>query len=685
MNHSSWVLDPTMNAPSTAAGMIVFRRSIFLFVFCFLAFSAFRLPGQTRPSSRDSAIESHFEAAGIAQRNQDYPIAEREYQAVLAVAPDFAEVHMNLGLVYQLQNRLPEAVSEFRQALKLKPQLTGANFFLGVDYCKEGEGAKALPYLKAALQENPQQADIRLWLATAQEMSGQLHSEVATLLQALQLHPTDADLLYVLGNAYERLGKQEVARLEKVAPGSARSEQLLAESYASSSEWPSAVIHFQNALQASPNRAGLHAELGEVLLRAGKIKPAIREFDAELTGDPDNLRALVRRGEANLIQQDIAAALHDWDKAAAIDLDETERILGLREAGFGDAALEQLPAGTRTNIRQLTEQLQVSDSPAMHLAAAFLAEQRGDSSEAQTEVSLADSYAKKDQPNRPCSEANVRLALQRDRVAEVASCSAKVLTSRSTSEFRFRVAAALLEAGEYQNALATLEGLSLSDKDSAEASYWRARCYEKLATASYLKLYQADPDSYRLHQLMGDLEAAKGNDGKAIEEYRAAIALKSSLPNLHYSLGHVLWKDMKVPEARVELQAELESNPRHPGALNDLGDTYLLEHQPEKALPYLESAQAADSTNPDIHRDLGTAYSELGNYQKAEEQYKIAVLSDHDGSVHYKLARVYQALGEKENAAREFALSTALNRKSHGNLEKQTQRVGEVTRSAENP
>ncbi len=357
MNHSSWVLDANMNAPSTAVGMIVFRPPIFLFAFCLLAVSSLHLAGQTHPSqsSRDSAIESHFEAAGIAQRNQDYATAEREYQAVLAVAPDFAEARMNLGLIYQLQNRLPEAVSEFRQALKLKPQLAGANFFLGVDYCKEGEGAKALPYLKTALRENPQQADIRLWLATAQEMSGQLHSEVATLLEALQLHPTDADLLYVLGNAYERLGKQEVARLEKIAPGSARSEQLLAESYASSSEWPSAVIHFQNALQSSPNHAGLHAELGEVLLRAGKMKPAIREFDAELTRDPDNLRALVRRGEANLIQQDITAALHDWDKATAIDLDGTERILGLREAGFGDAALEQLPADTRTNIQQLTE------------------------------------------------------------------------------------------------------------------------------------------------------------------------------------------------------------------------------------------------------------------------------------------------------------------------------------------
>jgi tetratricopeptide (TPR) repeat protein len=247
------------------------------------------------------------------------------------------------------------------------------------------------------------------------------------------------------------------------------------------------------------------------------------------------------------------------------------------------------------------------------------------------------------------------------------------------------VAGALLEAGQSEAALKTLEGLPAAESNSAEAAYWRARCYEKLATAAYLQLYRAEPNSYRMHQLMGDLEAAKGDDGKAIEEYRAAIELKPSAPNLHYSLGHVLWKDLKVPEARVELDAELALNPRHPGALNDLGDTYLLEHQPDKALPYLVRALAADSGNYDIHRDLGSAYSELGDYQKAVEQYKIAVSSDHDGSVHYKLARVYQTLGEKEKAAHEFTLSTALNRESHDKLEKQTERLGQVTKSAQDP
>jgi tetratricopeptide (TPR) repeat protein len=676
-----------MSTPLIVSRMNVFRIRILAFLIVLPFGPTLKSAGQTVPvpNAKDSAIESHFAAAQRAQNEKDYATAEREYRAVLALVPDFAEVHMNLGLVYQLQDRAAEAMTEFRRALKIKPALAGANFFLGVDYCNLGEGAKAIPYLKAAVQAEPNRPDMWLWLATAQEMSGELQAEVGTLHQSLELHPGDVDLLYLLGSSYERLGKQEVVHLARIAPGSARSEQLLAESYASSSEWPSAVIHFQNALVASADRAGLHAELGEVLLRAGKVSQAIREFDEELRRDPGNLRALVRRGEARLIQENEDAALQDWDKALAIDAKQTEMLLGLREAGFGDAALEQLPDATRQKMQKLSGDLQNRDSPATHLALAFLAEQNGNVAQVAKEATLAASTAKKELAHTICTEGELNIALQRGQLSELTPCAETVLTPQSSAELRLRVASALLEAGESETALKTLDGLPAPDRNSVEAFYWRARCYEKLATAAYLRLYHADPNSYRLHQLMGDLEVAKGDDGKAIEEYRAAIALRPFLSNLHYSLGHLLWKDLKVPEARAEFEAELALNPRHPGALNDLGDTYLLEHQPKRALPYLVRALAADSGNPDIHRDLGTAYSELGDYRKAEEHFKIAVSSDHDGSVHYKLARVYQALGEKENAAREFALSTALNRESHNKLEKQTERLGEVTKSAENP
>jgi tetratricopeptide (TPR) repeat protein len=142
----------------------------------------------------------------------------------------------------------------------------------------------------------------------------------------------------------------------------------------------------------------------------------------------------------------------------------------------------------------------------------------------------------------------------------------------------------------------------------------------------------------------------------------------------------VLWKDLKVKEAREEFEAELAINPQHPGALNEIGDTYLLEHQPEKALPYLTKAVAIEAHNPDFHRDVGTAYSDLHNYEKAAAEFQIAVSGDHDGSVHYKLARVYQAMGQKKKAAREFELSTALNQESHSKLEKQTERLDQIER-----
>jgi tetratricopeptide (TPR) repeat protein len=652
-----------------------------------LAVAALNLAAQTTTQKPDSnaEIQSHFAAAQQAQRQKDYATAEKEYKSVIAVAPEFAEVHMNLGLVYQLQNRYPEAMTEFRRALKLKPALTGANFFMGVDYCKMGEGQKAVPYLKTALKASPNQPEIWLWLATAQEISGDIDAEVATMREALASQPKDVDLLYLLGHAYERLGKQEVAHMEKIAPESFRKEQFLAESYAASNEWPSAVIHFQNALAASPHQSGLHVELGEVLLHAGKVKQAALEFEAELQLNPQSLRALVRRGEIELIQENIDSALKDWTQAIAIDELQVERILGLRESGFGDSSVEQLPSSLLAKIEPLSAELRNKEIPAARVALAFLAVQSGNPAQVADGDNPAGLQTQETSAGQSCSEADMNLLLRQDRFSQIAFCAQPGLPPRTSAELRTQVVSALLQAGDYEAALRTLDGLPATESKSLEAFYWRARCYEKLATAAYLRLYEANPNSYRWHQLMGDIAAAKGDDGKAIEEYRAAVLLKPSLPNLHYSLGHLLWKDLKVPEARIELEAELASNPHHAGALTDLGDTYLLEHQPEKALPYLNSALAADAGNSDIHRDLGTAYSELGDYHKAEEELKIAVTADHDGSVHYKLARAYQALGQKENASHEFALSTSLNRESHNKLEKQTERLAAITNSTQDP
>jgi tetratricopeptide (TPR) repeat protein len=633
--------------------------------------------GTASDAAISDAVRAHFSAAQQAQQRGDYAGAEREYRAVLAELPNFAEVHMNLGLLYQLQNRLPEAMAEFLSALKLKPTLAGANFFLGVDYCKSGNGAKAIPYLKAASRQEPNRPDIWSWLATAEEISGDTQAEVRTLKHALSLQPRDADMLYLLGHAYEKLGKQEVDRLEKAAPASSWSEQLLAESYSSSTEWSFAVIRFQNALLLSPNRPGLHVRLGEVFLHAGRLDQAAQEFEQELRISPNDLRAIVRRGEVKLIQGDTDAALQDWTRALAMDGPRAERVLGIHETRFGEGTIEQLPDSLRHRIESAAPRIRERHGAAANLALAFLAVQSGGSLTGDAE---RDQSKKEAPPAQTCLERDVLKALNAGRYSSVSSCLLRVLTPSSSRDLRIAIAQALFELGEYDNALNTLRGLS--DQQSPPAFYWRARCFEQLATQAYLRLYETDPNSYRVHELTGDLEAAKGNNGKAIEEYRAAVAMKPSAPNLHYSLGHLLWKDLKTDEARRELNAELELNPRHAGALHDLGNTYLLEHQPEKALSYLNRAFEVEPGDPDIHRDLGTAYADLHEYAKAESEFKTAIVGDQDGSVHYKLARIYQAEGKKESAAREFEISTSLNRESHAKLEKQTERLNQIEGAA---
>src|SRR6266700_768210 len=411
----SWITP--MSIPRGYLERLAAVGSCFIAVGLLLAAGPRGIAGQTHPShtANASTVEAHFATAQEDQKNNDYVTAEREYRAVLEIRPDFAEVHMNLGLVYQLQDQISDAMIEFRRALHLKPTLAGANFFLGVDYCKNGEGIRALPYLKAAAKEDPRRPDIWSWLATAQEMSGAFHAEVTTLRKALNLQPQNVDLLYLLGQAYERLGKEEVARLQKTAPHSARSEQLLAESYAASGEWPSAVIHFQNSLVASPDTPGLHVELGEVLLRAGKLTRASLEFEEELHLAPHSLRAIVRRGETKLIQGDIEGFLQDWNTAIATDGLQTEGILGIRETGLGDAAFEQLPDPLREKIEKLAPELQRRDTPAVYLALAFLAMQSGNSSlqASQGERALSSSESSALSPMN-CSQAKIQQALTQE-------------------------------------------------------------------------------------------------------------------------------------------------------------------------------------------------------------------------------------------------------------------------------
>ena len=632
--------------------------------------------GQGSSAAAKLAANPHFVAAQEAQHRKDYGAAEREYKAALAALPNSPELRMNLGLVYQLEGRVPEAMAEFRRSLDGNPELAGANFMLGVDLCRQGEGRKAVPHLQAALRRDPARVETSLWLATAQEMSGDVRREVATLGNALKIEPANPDLLYQLGQAYERLGRMELDRKDGMGPGASFPEELLGDSYATSGDWPASILHYENALAAAPGRPGLFAKLGEGYLRAGKLDRAAQEFAGELQVDSHAVRALVGEGEVKLIEGDLDGGLRDWTEALGTDRRYTERVLGMGSGG--EPGLEQLPAQDVEQLKRLTPELGRRGTPAAALTLAFIASEGAPPDLAGEATSSVDSSFAK--TKTACAAATMNEAASSGHISELASCGARLEPAEVPVELRLRVASAMLEFGEENGALRLLDETRVGPRVTPEEVYLRARCYERLSTRAYVKLYQADPNSYRAHQLMADLAAAKNDDRKAEEEYRAALALRPAAPNLHYSLGHVLWKSSDVSAARPEFEAELAINPRHAGALRDLGDTYLMEHQPRKALAYFERLLAVGGETPDLDRDLGTAYAQAGEYRKAEAKFQLALPTDRDGSIHFKLGRAYAAMGEKEKAAHEFAMSEDLNRKLHTRLEEQTPRRREIER-----
>ncbi len=58
--------------------------------------------------------------------------AATSYRQLIALQPDYAEAHVNLGIALEELGILEEAEANFRQALDLKPDLAVAHDNLGV-------------------------------------------------------------------------------------------------------------------------------------------------------------------------------------------------------------------------------------------------------------------------------------------------------------------------------------------------------------------------------------------------------------------------------------------------------------------------------------------------------------------------------------------------------------------------
>jgi tetratricopeptide (TPR) repeat protein len=158
------------------------------------------------------------------------------------------------------------------------------------------------------------------------------------------------------------------------------------------------------------------------------------------------------------------------------------------------------------------------------------------------------------------------------------------------------------------------------------------------------------------HLLRGQSLIAGREYERAIEELQKAAALNPDLPRLQYSLGLAYEQLKRNKEALVAFENELKRSPQDFLTLYYLAYLNEAEGNLNAAERHLDSALKLAPESPEANAVAGKILFKQGKAAEALKPLEFAATKKpNDHELRYTLARVYQQLGRKEDAAREFA------------------------------
>jgi tetratricopeptide (TPR) repeat protein len=149
-------------------------------------FILFHFVAQAQPPQRDDAL--------------------RFAEAAVALRPESAVAHHNLGYSLGRKGRLDEAIAEYREVLRIKPDLPGAHCNLAYALRDKGKWDEAIAEYQEALRLKKDYAQAHEDLGTALREKGRLDEAIAEHQEALRLKPDWSQAHNNLGNALHDKG-----------------------------------------------------------------------------------------------------------------------------------------------------------------------------------------------------------------------------------------------------------------------------------------------------------------------------------------------------------------------------------------------------------------------------------------------------------------------------------------------
>ena len=188
--------------------------------------------------------------------------ARREFEAALAIDPDYYDAWSNLGQVALDQNDLEGAVRFYQKAIHYRRTVPKTVNNLGTALARLGRYAEAIGYFEEAIRLDPVYASARSNRAGALKELGRFDEAVAEYRKVIEANPKYAHAHNGLGLVYFRQGRLEEATAE-----------------------------FTLARQSRPDFIDAFLNEGMALAGRGMMAESLASFEAALRLEPGNAQA----------------------------------------------------------------------------------------------------------------------------------------------------------------------------------------------------------------------------------------------------------------------------------------------------------------------------------------------------------------------------------------------------------
>lgn len=216
-----------------------------------------------------------------------------------------------------------------------------------------------------------------------------------------------------------------------------------------------------------------------------------------------------------------------------------------------------------------------------------------------------------------------------------------------------------LAQNQAEAAAAVLDKAAALDPTNLDILYHRGRAHLLVSKASYSSMFKLGPDSWRVHEVLGQADAEAFRTEDAISEFLLAVGAAPHEPGLNEELGDACWTAGRLQEADDAYAQEITIDTANAVALYKLGSLRVTRDDAAGGVPLLERALALDSTLSDAHYYLGKGAAALGKDDLAIEHFQLATNPQGTEELRimswYQLATLYRNLHRTQEAGEALA------------------------------